>query len=218
MEVEQLERYLDYILQDEEEKWGITSPHEDPNTRFMNLIKVASQRSGKQAVVLIDEYDAPLLDVVHDEENLPSLRNVMRNFYSPLKDCEPYLRFVFLTGVTKFSQMSIFSELNNISNVSMLPQYAGICGITEEELLTQMSDDIDALAEKLGKTREEAITARKEHYDGYHFARQSPDIYNPFSLLNAMNNGNLDYYWFSSGTPTYLIEMLQKTQTPPCNR
>ncbi len=218
MEVEQLERYLDYILQDEEEKWGITSPHEDPNTRFMNLIKVASQRSGKQAVVLIDEYDAPLLDVVHNEENLPSLRNVMRNFYSPLKDCVPYLRFVFLTGVTKFSQMSIFSELNNISNVSMLPQYAGICGITEEELLTQMSDDIDALAEKLGKTREEAITARKEHYDGYHFARQSPDIYNPFSLLNAMNNGNLDYYWFSSGTPTYLIEMLRKTQTPPCNR
>ena len=215
MEKEQLERYLDFLIKGEEEKWGITCPPEYLNTRFINLIKVASQRTGKQVVVLIDEYDAPLLDVVHDEENLPSLRNVMRNFYSPLKDCEPYLRFVFLTGITKFSQMSIFSELNNISNISMLPLYAGICGITEEELLTQMSGDIDALAEKLGKTREEAITALKEHYDGYHFTRQSPDIYNPFSLLNAMDNGSLDYYWFSSGTPTYLIEMLRKFDVMP---
>ena len=98
-------------------------------------------------VVLIDEYDAPLLDVVHEEKNLPQLRNVMRNFYSPLKACDPYLRFVFLTGITKFSQLSVFSELNNITNVSMLPDYAAICGITENEILVQMKDDVDALAQ-----------------------------------------------------------------------
>ena len=215
MEKEQLGRYLDFILQNEEKKWGIDCPQEDANTRFINLIKGAYEKTGKQVVVLIDEYDAPLLDVVHDEENLPQLRNVMRNFYSPLKDCEPYLRFVFLTGITKFSQMSIFSELNNISNISMDDEYAGICGITEEELLTQMSSDIDVLASKLEKTREETITALKEHYDGYHFARKSPDVYNPFSLLNAMARGKLDCYWFSSGTPTYLIEMMRKFNVLP---
>ena len=215
MEKEQLERYLDYILQNEEAKFGINTPVQDANTRLSCLIKTAYEQTGKQVVVLIDEYDAPLLDVVHDEENLPILRQVMRNFYSPLKDCEPYLRFVFLTGITKFSQMSIFSELNNISNISMLPQYAGICGITKEELLTQMSPDIDAFAEKLGKTREETIEALKSRYDGYHFAAQSPDIFNPFSLLCAMANGNLDYYWFSTGTPTYLIEMMRKFHVMP---
>ena len=170
---------------------------------------------GKQVVVLIDEYDAPLLDVVHKEAELKELRDMMRNFYSPLKDCESYLRFVFLTGITKFSQMSIFSELNNITNVSMLPQYAGICGITMEELETEMSADVDALGEKLGKTREETLAALREYYDGYHFADVSPDIFNPFSLLNAMTNGNLDYYWFASGTPTYLINMLNKFQVMP---
>ena len=215
MEKAQLEEYLDYILQDEEKKWGIVPNSKGANTRFMELIKVAHQQTGRQVVVLIDEYDAPLLDVVHDEENLPVLRNLMRNFYSPLKDCDPYLRFVFLTGITKFSQMSIFSELNNIANISMDDEYAGICGITEDELLSQMSSDIDALAEELGKTRKETITALKEHYDGYHFAAKSPDIYNPFSLLNAMERGKLDYYWFSSGTPTYLIEMLRKFNVMP---
>ena len=166
-------------------------------------------------VVLIDEYDAPLLDVMHDEENLPILRNVMRNFYSPLKDCEPYLRFVFLTGITKFSQMSIFSELNNIANISMRDEYADICGITSKELATQMAPDVDALAARKGKTREEMLLTLREYYDGYHFSPQSPDIYNPFSLLNAMASGVLDYYWFSSGTPTYLIEMLRKFQVMP---
>ena len=139
----------------------------------------------------------------------------MRNFYSPLKKCEPYLRFVFLTGITKFSQMSIFSELNNISNISMLPQYAGICGITMEEMQTQMSADITALGEKLGKTTEETFDVLREYYDGYHFADKSPDVFNPFSLLNALANGMLDYYWFASGTPTYLIEMLRKFHVMP---
>lgn len=215
LEKEELETYLGYQLAEKEAAYGIDEPKLGVNNRLTDLIVTAYQKTGRQVVVLIDEYDAPLLDVVHEETSLKLLRQVMRNFYSPLKKCEPYLRFVFLTGITKFSQMSIFSELNNITNVSMLPQYAGICGITMDELATQMLADVDALGEKLGKTREETFAALKEYYDGYHFAYESPDVFNPFSLLNAMTNGDLDYYWFASGTPTYLIEMLNKFQVMP---
>ena len=215
LEKDELERYLLYILSENEERFGITSESIDPNIRVNNLITSLYQKTGKQVVVLIDEYDAPLLDVVHDETKLKVLRNVMRNFYSPLKKCEPYLRFVFLTGITKFSQMSIFSELNNISNISMDDEYAGICGITKEELVSQMLADVEALGEKIGKTKDETLTALREYYDGYHFSEDSPDIFNPFSLLNAMTKGKLDYYWFASGTPTYLIEMLNKFQVMP---
>ena len=129
MEKDQLERYLLFILNDNEERFGVECDSPDPNVRLINLIKTVHQKTGKQVVVLIDEYDAPLLDVAHERERLEALRNTMRNFYSPLKDCEPMLRFVFLTGITKFSQLSIFSELNNIKNISMDEPYAGICGI-----------------------------------------------------------------------------------------
>lgn len=210
MEKDELERYLLYILKCNEEKYSITCDSIAPNIRLSNLIRSLYNKTNKQVVVLIDEYDAPLLDVVHEEKSLDMLRNVMRNFYSPLKDNEPYLRFVFLTGITKFSQLSIFSELNNISNVSMDDEYAGICGITLEELNTQMAADVEALGEKLGKTKEETLTTLREYYDGYHFTAQSPDIFNPFSLLNAMAKGKLDYYWFTSGPPTYLINMMRK--------
>ena len=215
LEKKELEDYLGYQLANKEATYGITTPQNGANNRLTDLILTAYRKTGKQVVVLIDEYDAPLLDVVHEDTSLQVLRNVMRNFYSPLKMCEPYLRFVFLTGITKFSQMSIFSELNNISNVSMDEEYAGICGITKEELVTQMSADVDALGEKLGKTREETLAALREYYDGYHFADVSPDVFNPFSLLNAMSKGKLDYYWFASGTPTYLINMLNKFQVMP---
>ena len=215
LEKEGLDDYLSYQLAEKEAVFGISQPKNGANNRLNELILTAFKKTGKQVVVLVDEYDAPLLDVLHEEESLKVLRNIMRNFYSPLKKCEPYLRFVFLTGITEFSQMSIFSELNNIMNVSMLPQYAGICGITKDELVTQMSADVDALGEKLGKTREETLTALREYYDGYHFASKSPDVFNPFSLLNAMANANLDYYWFASGTPTYLINMLNKFQVMP---
>ncbi|MDD6753377.1 MAG: AAA family ATPase, partial [Prevotella sp.] len=147
MEKEQLERYLLDILSDNEERFGLHSDKVDTNIRLKDLIKNVYDKTGKQVVVLIDEYDAPLLDVVHENEQLPILRQVMRNFYSPLKDCDPYLRFVFLTGITKFSQLSIFSELNNLKNISMLPEFAAICGITVEEMKTQMADYIDVFAE-----------------------------------------------------------------------
>ena len=186
-----------------------------PNQRLKGIIERAYKKTGKKVVVLIDEYDAPLLDVVHEEEMLPVLRNVMRNFYSPLKDCDPYLQFVFITGITKFSQLSIFSELNNLKNISMRPDYAGVCGITAEEMLTAMSDYIDDFAEAQEITREEAIEGLKLQYDGYHFTWPSPDIYNPFSLLNAFQDHDYTNYWFGSGTPTYLIEMLRKFNVVP---
>ena len=215
MEKEQLERYLSSQLELMEHKYGILTESPDANIRLTNLIRRAYEQTGRQVVVLIDEYDAPLLDVVHEEKNLPVLRNIMRNFYSPLKACDPYLRFVFLTGITKFSQLSIFSELNNIKNISMLPEYAAICGITEEEMATQMDEDLDILAGRLNVNREEVVKKLKAHYDGYHFTWPSPDIYNPFSLLNAFADGRLDSYWFGSGTPTYLIEMLKKYGVQP---
>ncbi len=215
MDKEQLERYLGFILENEERKWGIDHPQIDTNNRLTELINTAYEKSGKQVVVLIDEYDAPLLDVAHDEDLLKELRNVMRNFYSPLKYREPVLRFVFLTGITKFSQVSIFSELNNITLLSMNDDYAGICGITKEELLTQMSEDIEELAEKRGITKEQAIDKLKEYYDGYHFTAESPDIFNPYSLLNCFNEKKFGSYWFASGTPTYLINMMHYYNVVP---
>ena len=215
MDAEQFEQYLGYRLEEEEKKWGITMPVNGANNRLIELINTAYDKTGKQVVVLVDEYDAPMLDVVHETDCLDKLRNTMRNFYSPLKYCDPKLRFVFLTGITKFSQMSIFSELNNIKNISMDNEYAAICGITEEEMLTQMSDDIDALAQAQGIGREEAISKLKDNYDGYHFSAKSPDMFNPYSLLNCFADNEFNDYWFSSGTPTYLLNMMRKYEVMP---
>ena len=211
-----LELELSNKLTQYEAVYGKGTPDEvNPNQRLRGLIERAYQQTGRQVVVLIDEYDAPLLDVVHEERDLNALRHVMRNFYSPLKACDPYLRFVFLTGITKFSQLSIFSELNNIKNISMDDTYAALCGITQEELLTTLSPYIDCFAEKLNISREETISMLKQKYDGYHFTGFSPDIFNPYSLLNAFAKQKIEDYWFGSGTPTYLIEMLKKFDVLP---
>lgn len=215
MEKDQLVRYLLYILKVNEEKFGIVNDSPDPNVRMLNLIKTVYEQTGQKVVVLIDEYDAPLLDVVHEDTSLDILREVMRNFYSPLKDSDRMLRFVFLTGITKFSQLSIFSELNNITNVSMHQEYAGICGITKEELLDKFDEDIDVLAGRLGLTHEQALSKLKENYDGYHFTWPSSDIFNPYSLLNCLAEGQMNSYWFGSGTPTYLLNMMRKYNFTP---
>ena len=211
MDEDTLNRYLHNQLQNNEIRLGIP-PREtiDTNIRFENLIKDTWRKYNSLVVVLIDEYDAPLLDVMHEDENPPVLRNVMRNFYSPLKACGPYLRYVFLTGITKFSQLSIFSELNNIDNISMDEKYAAICGITEDEMRTQMDADLEAFSAKLHTDKEGLLARLKANYDGYHFTWPSPDIYNPYSLFNAFYKGKIDSYWFGTGTPTYLIEMLRK--------
>ena len=212
---EQLLQELNLKLFEYEQIYGRLDEEVNPNQRLMGLIKRAYEQTGKKVVVLIDEYDAPLLDVVHERENLDVLRNIMRNFYSPLKACDPYLRYVFLTGITKFSQLSIFSELNNLENISMDEPYAAICGISEDEIYSQMKEDVDELAKNLEVTPEVALMKLKENYDGYHFTYPSPDMYNPFSLLTAMEKGKIGSYWFGSGTPAYLIKMLDKYGVGP---
>ncbi len=213
--VDDLKSDLNLMLREYEEKYGRGEDEINPNQRLMGLIKRAHKQTGRGVVLLIDEYDAPLLDVIHEDERLKEIRQVMQDFYSPIKDCDKFLRFVFITGITKFSQLSIFSELNNLNNISMDEEYAGVCGITEEEMLSNLDDGIKALAEKQELTKEEAIKALKDNYDGYHFAWPSPDVYNPYSLLFALSKRNLKSYWFASGTPTYLIEMLRKFHVTP---
>ena len=215
MEKAQLHRYLLDIIKKQEARFDCKSDKIDVNIRLDALINAVYRKTGKQVVVLIDEYDAPLLDVAHEKEKLKELRNTLCNFYSPLKGNESKIRFLFMTGITKFSSFSIFSELNNITNINMDEPYAGICGITKEELLTQMSDDIDALAEHLELSREETIQELKDHYDGYHFTWPSPDVFNPYSLLNCFADSKLKAYWFGSGTPTYLIEKMREFHVLP---
>lgn len=210
MQEDALVRYLLFILKQHEEKWGIMTDAPDPNVRLLNLISQVYKQTGKQVVILIDEYDAPLLDVVHEENQLAALRQILRNFFIPLKDSDSMLHFVFLTGITKFSQLSIFSELNNITNISMLPEYAGICGITKEEMLTRLKEGIQELAEAKNWTMDETLSRLKDYYDGYHFASESPDIFNPFSLLSSLSLKQVEPFWFSTGTPTYLINMMKK--------
>ena len=210
-EPESLKGYLDYTFKEYESLYEIESRGNSLlATRLIEIIKTAYNKTGQQVAILIDEYDAPLLDVVHEENQLVALRQILRNFFSPLKDSDSMLHFVFLTGITKFSQLSIFSELNNITNISMLPEYAGICGITKEEMLTRLKEGIQELAEAKNWTMDETLSRLKDYYDGYHFASESPDIFNPFSLLSSLSLKRVEPFWFSTGTPTYLINMMKK--------
>ncbi len=206
---EQLSAQIDDILTKLEACFSVERTTMTRSERFGTLIERVHAQTGKQVVILIDEYDAPMLNVIDDEGLLESFRTVMREFYIPLKGCDAHLRFVFLTGITKFSQLSIFSELNNLRTISMDPEFATICGISEEELIGQMSLDIDLFAEKLGTSREAALSRLKQRYDGYHFAEPSPDIYNPFSLFNALSEGRIRSFWFGSGTPASLLRLMR---------
>ena len=209
-DVDALNSYLNLRLLPYEELYGKGEGENYPNERLAGIVKRAYEKTGEKVVVIIDEYDAPLLDVVHEKENLQPLRRFMQNFYSPLKMLDPYLEFTFITGITKFSQLSIFSELNNLDNISMFDQYSAICGISKKELTTQMKPDIESLGEALGMTYEECLAELTRFYDGYHFSEKSEDIFNPFSLVKALNARKIAPYWFGSGTPTYLIKTLQK--------
>ena len=194
--------------------WEKVYGHEEGDTtfslRFESVIRRAYEQTGQQVVVLIDEYDSPMLDSNNDDATQKEIRNIMRDFFSPLKKSDPYLRFVFLTGISKFSQMSIFSELNNLQNISMRDDYSAICGITEQELRTQLQIDIEQMAQANNETYEEACMHLKQQYDGYHFSENSEDIYNPFSLFNAFAQKRYANFWFSTGTPTFLIDILQE--------
>ena len=196
-----------------EGEFGIAKTSDNPGTRLKDLVERIYNKTGKQVVLLFDEYDAPLLTVLHDPERLETMRTELQSFYSPIKKLDPYLRFVFITGITKFSQLSIFSQLNNLNNISMLPQYAAMCGITIKELEDNFQEGIAVLAEKYHYSHKQVIDKLLYHYDGYHFAEDSEGVLNPFSLLSAMNNRKFNNYWFSTGTPTFLVNMMRKFHT-----
>ena len=196
-----------------EGEFGIAKTSDNPGTRLKDLVERIYNKTGKQVVLLFDEYDAPLLTVLHDPERLETMRTELQSFYSPIKKLDPYLRFVFITGITKFSQLSIFSQLNNLNNISMLPQYAAMCGITIKELEDNFQEGIAVLAEKYHYSHKQVIEKLLYHYDGYHFAEDSEGVLNPFSLLSAMNNRKFNNYWFSTGTPTFLVNMMRKFHT-----
>ena len=200
-------------LDDYADIYGRKATEVTPGGLLEGLIKRAYEKTGKQVVVIIDEYDAPLLDVLHDNPMLDDMRKVMQEFYVPLKANERYIKFCFITGITKFSQLSIFSTINNLKNVTLLPRFSALCGFTEQEVTTVFADDIKEMSEVYDCTPEEMFQKIKLRYDGYHFASVSEDIYNPYSLLNAFGDQELQNYWFASGTPTFLIRQLQHFRT-----
>lgn len=217
-----LDKVLDYYLEKWERQLEVTGmSQEDRGIRFANVLHQAHVRTGQPAVVLIDEYDKPLLDVldtglrVKSGENDMLIedynRNVLKAFYSVFKLADAELRFVMLTGVTKFSQVSVFSGFNQPDDISMSGRYDAICGITKEELTTVFAESIKEVAEVNGVTPDEMMEMLRKQYDGYHFSSKMTDIFNPYSLLNAFANQSLDSYWFRSGTPTYLIRLLRHT-------
>lgn len=203
---------LEDVLTSHLEKWeieyGVDPGKRSLAARFQNLIVKAVETTGRNAVVLVDEYDKPLLEV-GDSERLEHNKAVFKGFFSTLKSYDRYLKFVFLTGVTKFSKVSIFSDLNQLNDISLDHAFSGICGVTQSELEMNFEPEIDALAEAQGIDREECLGELKRMYDGYHFSYNSEGVYNPFSLINSFAKKEFGMYWFATGTPTFLIEKLK---------
>ena len=208
---------LTTLLNEEVIKWeriyGKDESEATVGRRFQGVIRRAYEKTGRQVVILVDEYDKPLLQAIGNTELQDAYRATLKGFYGALKSMDGCIRFAFLTGVTKFGKVSVFSDLNNLRDLSMLPQYHDICGITEEELRTNFEEEVAGLASAQNMTVDETYAALRENYDGYHFCEDDlPGIYNPFSLLNAFSNRKIDYYWFETGTPTYLVELLKQHQ------
>lgn len=204
---------LSLLLDSYEKIYGVNPKEKTPGMRLAGLIDRAYEQTGKQVAVIIDEYDAPLLDVLHENETLKQMREVMQEFYQRLKMMEPKIKFCFITGITKFSQLSIFSTINNLMNVTMNPRFSFICGITESELTSVMKEDVEQLAQTYEVTAKEMHEKLKLRYDGYHFSENSSEVYNPYSLLKAFASRKLDNYWFESGTPTFLIRQMKHFHT-----
>jgi len=179
--------------------------------RFAGIIKRAYEKTGKRVVVLIDEYDKPMLNAILNEDLTKKYRTILKAFYGVLKSSGDYLRFLFITGVTKFAQVSVFSDLNHLVDISLKHDFATLCGITKGEILQFFMPELKVLSQKQELAFEEAIERLKQQYDGYHFSSASEGMFNPFSLLNALKFSDLDNYWFQTGTPTYLVEILKES-------
>lgn len=201
---------LENLISDYEKIYGRDPELKTPGARFRGLIHRAKEQTGENVVVILDEYDAAIMRLMYEPERLADMRSMLREFYQVLKDEGAYLRFVFITGVTKFSQLSIFSELNNLNQISLDNRYSGICGITQEELDTVLRPCIEDYAQNLHISVDDAYALLKKNYDGYHFSPKGQDVYAPFSLLRALDKNDTNHYWFESGTSTALLEHLKR--------
>lgn len=208
---EDLTNILNAALCNWESKYGAKEYEKYLGGRFQGIIQRAYEKTGRRVVILVDEYDKPVLQAIGNDALQDEYRSTLKGFYGALKSCDRYIQFALLTGVTKFGKVSVFSDLNHLNDISMDPRYYDICGLTEDEIRKNLSGEVEALAENLGKQPEEAYAMLKENYDGYHFSEDdTPGMYNPFSILNALDKKKLGSYWFETGTPTYLVELLKK--------
>ncbi len=208
-----LRKKLFMALNPYEKEYGREEVETQPGDLLEGIMNRASERHNSLITVIIDEYDAPLLDALDKPGLLEDLRNVMQEFFIPLKAADPIMKFCFITGITKFSQLSIFSTINNLKNISMLPRFSTLCGITDEEIDTQLKDDIAMMADEMGFTPEVAREKLRLMYDGYHFTKRSKAVYNPYSLFNALSDNDLQNYWFSTGTPRFLLSQMKHFRT-----
>ena len=212
--VEALENKLNLFLADIEDRYGRNINEKSLGTRFEGAIRRVSEKEGAQVVILVDEYDKPMLQAIGNEELQTSYRNTLKAFYGALKSCDRYIRFAFLTGVTKFGKVSVFSDLNNLIDLSFDHRYSSICGITEDEIHDNFDESVRQLAETNGLTLDDCYNKLAKDYDGYHFDYDTPGIYNPFSVLNTLASGRFRDYWFETGTPSFLVYQLKKTEYP----
>ena len=208
--VDDLIRLVDRQLLVYESQYGSCSKDETIDDRLVTLIRLAAEKTGQRVVILVDEYDKPMLQAIGRDELQEEYRNTLKAFYGVLKSMDGYIKFAMLTGVTKFGKVSVFSDLNNLDDISMRQIYVDLCGISEQELHDNLESELHELADAQGVTYDEICKKLRDYYDGYHFTYNSIGIYNPFSLLNAFKYQEFGSYWFETGTPTYLVELLKK--------
>lgn len=208
---EAVEGLIENHLTKWERKYGVTDIVTGLGQRFRNLIESAYEVTGQKVVILIDEYDKVLVNTMHDEERHSGMKAVLKSMFSVLKDADRYIQFAMLTGVSRFSKLSIFSDINNLKDISLDDKYSMLCGITEDEVRRYFAPGVEAFAEEKDTDFEGMMQILKDNYDGYHFSKRCPDIYNPFSLINALDDSELRYRWFESGTPTFLLERIRNT-------
>lgn len=208
-----LNEMLDASLNEFERLYHCDIDINDPSRRLTNIIRAAKEMTGENVVILIDEYDAPIVAHIDDNESQEANKNLLKSVYANLKDMDEYIRFAMLTGVSRFSKMTIFSGLNNLNDISFDSAYSEICGITDAELTSCFQQGVMTLADKITIEYDKALTLLKDNYDGYHFTEDSADIYNPFSLLNALAKSKISPYWFQSGTPTFLVKTIQSMRS-----
>lgn len=214
---ENLLNMIDFLLKGWEALYGAAEGVVGIGPRFASVIKKAWQQTGQKVVILIDEYDKPLLEKLHDDEDFELFRDQLRGFYSVIKDSDEYIRFAMLTGVTKFGHLSVFSGLNNLKDISMNPRFNALCGITESEFRSNFEPSVANFCHATGMEAEEVWDSFRANYDGYLFSERGEGIYNPFSVLYAFDDAKIGSYWFRTGTPTFVVNLLKKNNTPLWN-